>query len=484
MYNLQINLADYGSHSYWGVWMDNHGSSSANNFATYSLQFYAWQPKGNVPVMTSDTAPYGTAIASAEITPAWKAFDGDPNTYWQTNTTDGSYLAYKFTNPVCAKRLYIANYAAAGRILTFAIQASNDGSTWVDVDSNKYSYTNPASGGKEGAYLDFNNDSYYLYYRVAPITFVTTVYITVGELQFYGRELSVSVPAMATNTTPYGVAIYSSEFSTNGAWHAFDNDGTTIWGATLAATNNYVGYEFNNLTKLSMVDVLFRQGVSSSGYFVPERTFKVQGYTNGEWVDIGTITVPQSSTTTTTKRIILDTISDNACEKFRIFCADALSNSGANWTLTVCSLRFYGLDYSEREFEEGTNKKWLYDHGVELETLNDWNNGAGSVTRTPQSIVLNDASSSGTPAIDVHMDLTDYSLVRAHAGGIYTSGYAIIFSQYEDFSHTIGGYALFTDPPHGISYTITSVNELVYLWISQASNASVGNMEITEWWLE
>ena len=53
------------SRRYWrlkctsGTW----GGSSSGGIA--DLRFYAWQPKGNVPVMTSNTTPYGLAGGSA-----------------------------------------------------------------------------------------------------------------------------------------------------------------------------------------------------------------------------------------------------------------------------------------------------------------------------------------------------------------------------------------------------------------------------------
>ena len=40
-----------------------------------------------------------------------------------------------------------------------------------------------------------------------------------------------------------------------------------------------------------------------------------------------------------------------------------------NYWIFFMEFNFYGLDYSEREFEEGSTMKYLYDHGVELEEI-------------------------------------------------------------------------------------------------------------------
>ena len=47
---------------FYGEWVERDG---------------VWQPKGNVPIMTANNAPYGVASASSENTnsQAWKAFD-------------------------------------------------------------------------------------------------------------------------------------------------------------------------------------------------------------------------------------------------------------------------------------------------------------------------------------------------------------------------------------------------------------------------
>ena len=397
------------------ITVTNNSAGQLRIPAVTTLQFYAYAPKGNVPIMTSNSAPYGVASANTEITPAWNAFDSDPNTYWQTNTTSGAYLAYKFTNPICAKRLYIANYAAAGRILTFAIQGSNDGSTWVDVDSNTHSYTNPTDGGREGAYLDFNNDSYYLHYRIAPITLVTSVYTTIGMLQFYGRELSVSVPKMYTNTTPYGEVSADKYYPTYGIpYFAFDgNDTSTGWSAYQQTnpTSGKIRYKFPHKVCIKEVVTIIAY---DNGYRAKD--YKVNG--SDDNVTYQTIASGMFTNKSQASREFID-LSDNNTE-YQYW--ELEIDSTYSGPVVINTLQFYGFDYSEKEFEQGSTKKWLYDHGVELETIYIAITGNSIVTKEEDAIYIKTVS--GQMAVvsnDSAIDLTNYNLIRGKNAPMVTT---------------------------------------------------------------
>lgn len=55
--------------------------------------------KNVIPIMTSNTTPYGVASSSSEFNwnySAWKAFDGDIGTRWAANVSDSSWVAYEF----------------------------------------------------------------------------------------------------------------------------------------------------------------------------------------------------------------------------------------------------------------------------------------------------------------------------------------------------------------------------------------------------
>lgn len=166
-----------------------------------------WSAKGAVPIMTSDSAPYGTCFASPLMSgrTAMQAFDGNDSTFSATTNQINGYIGYKFTNPICVKKVFLntSTYANAD---TFAVQGSNDGSTYTDLT------TFVANELKKS--IEVDNDNYYLYYRLLQKTkngsTEGSAYIT---LQFYGRTLSVSVPTMTSNTAPWGEAFSSTQYS-------------------------------------------------------------------------------------------------------------------------------------------------------------------------------------------------------------------------------------------------------------------------------
>jgi hypothetical protein len=86
---------------------------------------------------TSNTLPFGTATASNNAIDAWKAFDGNVTTFFQTNDlNEGGYLDYIFNTGAIRWSTVKKYQINKGSSLTYAprdwtIQGSNDGSTWT-----------------------------------------------------------------------------------------------------------------------------------------------------------------------------------------------------------------------------------------------------------------------------------------------------------------------------------------------------------------
>lgn len=179
-----INLRDYALDTLYA------DSTLAGIMDTADKYFYGewayinntWQPKGNVPIMTSNTAPYGTASA-------YQVFDGNSST-----AASATNFSYQFTNPVCVKRF--TSSVSGG-----TLQGSNDGSTWTTIST-------PTS-----------NTAYYLHYRVHYSSSTT-----VHTIQFYGRELKVSQSTQPTDGRKY--LYVNSEYYTE-EWGQYDWDTTT-----------------------------------------------------------------------------------------------------------------------------------------------------------------------------------------------------------------------------------------------------------------
>ena len=133
-----------------------------------------------VPRMTANNAPYGEAISgyNANGSSPYMAFDNNDTTRHLGTEGAGSssWLGYKFTNPICVKKIsyHITN-------ATFKIQGSNNGSTWEDIENGKMH----TDGTKME---DIANDKYYLQYIILKTVDTPGKTMTTNELQFYGRE--------------------------------------------------------------------------------------------------------------------------------------------------------------------------------------------------------------------------------------------------------------------------------------------------------
>ena len=143
-----------------------------------------------VPIMTSNTTPYGEVITNSQYTnnyDAYKAFNDTISELerWLSTNTTGQYIAYKFDKKANVKSLYLNchNVYCEGQLFgAFKLQASNDGSTWSDIYSDDLS----AYGEKN---YSFGNENYYSYYRVLS-TSSEAQYRSLSRVQFYGKFAS------------------------------------------------------------------------------------------------------------------------------------------------------------------------------------------------------------------------------------------------------------------------------------------------------
>lgn len=153
-----------------------------------------WQPKGNVPIMTSDTAPYGEAIQISNYgdSYAWKAFNENNSNFWESGAMSGdnrAWLGYKFVNPICVKMVTMASSSTDVQHFPkkYKVQGSNDGSAWEDISPELTNENNTPNVKHTNT---FDNDKYYSHIRVIDVeTFGTHQFLQMNYLQFYGREL-------------------------------------------------------------------------------------------------------------------------------------------------------------------------------------------------------------------------------------------------------------------------------------------------------
>lgn len=326
-----------------------------------------WGAKGNVPVMTADDAPYGVASASSVQTPsnlAYKPFDGHPSNtgsssystaHWQSNNVSPATLSYKFVNPVNIKRVKLQIYWNYGGLCAkkYEILASNTPDSW---DVVLYTADNLSNAFRGDETIDLpNNDNYYLYYGVRITGSYNQNYVAIDTLQFYGRELKESVPAMTSNTAPYGVASASSEYNSDySAWKAF-NSSEAFGFLPSQSENQYLAYTFTSKIK-PVFCVITRIG---SGTQV--NNFVVKGYDNASSKDAISDTI--AVTTGETKFALLNATRDY--KTLELSCSDwGRQGNGVK-------LQFYGLNYSEYDWDTEHPRHYLYDHGVEFEEFDN-----------------------------------------------------------------------------------------------------------------
>lgn len=369
----------------------------------------SYVPKGNVPVMTSDTAPYGEAFANSSMTSLsrypYKAFDGDPTTIWMVNTEATGYLGYKFTNPVCVKRVYFKkDTASPNRWQEYKIQASNDGTNWTDLTETLSTETNV------GEYtISVDNNNYYLYYRAYCSKTSDNGQPALYTLQFYGRELKVSVPTMTSNTEPYGEVTKSSEYSsTYMAWKAFDKNASTYWSNAYLSgdtwQNTYIGYKFGQKIKLGMV--VFKPFKDSSGLCLAGYAIKGSNDNGATWDILSTGSV------STDDEVYLNISSDEVYDEIRLVPTSQTTYSAGSDAIALKELQFYGKDYSECEWDADYPRHYLYDHGLELETINK---SQGGITINPDDMLFTKSATYVPQVSTEKFDLSNYHYVVAKA---------------------------------------------------------------------
>lgn len=150
--------------------------------------------------------------------------------------------------------------------------------------------------------------------------------------------LNVKVPTMTSNTTPNGEVLYSNAYSSYPAYYAFDGNTSTSWGSNITDANGYIGYKFTKRIKVRKIAVDSYRYVSTN---LPEQTFTLQGSNdNNAWTDIGTITLPQSTSSTNK---VVNMINNNAYQYYRLK-GKFTESWAANTFILVASLQFYGRE--------------------------------------------------------------------------------------------------------------------------------------------
>lgn len=395
--------------------------------------------KDHVPVMTGNTSPYGEAIATSfySTNEEYKAFDNNGSTRWNnSNWAENEYIGYKFTNPVCCKKVSFVPYYynSSCHLKNFKVQASNTGNSddWHDLtniitlDNQEYA---------SGYTIDLSsNDDYYKYYIIRCIDSwlsANTHAYSLWSLQFYGRALNVSVPVMTSNTLPYGEAVSDSALTgVQSAYTAFDKVLTSTSTSYGPSINNnqlsgYAGYKWPSKTRLNGNVVFYVTRQASAFAF----TAKVQGSNdNGvTWEDVS----DAENFTTVSGSVSRHEIPITTNKVFKqhqiLFEANSYFSIQGQYAFHIVEIEFYGVDYSEKEFEAGSSKKWIYDHGVVLEPISAAITTGGTITFGDDYVSFNrNAGANLSIATDSAIDFSSYNYLFTVIDTTGGSGHALI----------------------------------------------------------
>lgn len=448
-------------------------SADKYGYGEWALIDNVWQPKGNVPVMTANDAPYGEASGGGTQTPnpPYLAFDGDlttnPNSsYGSDGNTQNSWIGYKFANPVCVKKIRLYEYddpIKRYKLYTFKLQYSNDGTTWTDIADASFDMTDKAEGNFY--YFSIPNNVYALCWKLQPLTSKNSNAIFIRDLQFYGRELNAYVPAMTSNTAPYGEAFSTTPLYYNnkeysaykGMARYFEDTGGVSGSGNFSCIEYkeneamYIGYYFYRPVNLKFITGFI--GPTSGNY--PTYRYKLQ-YTidKNNWIDI-----PNSERELNT--ISLSIVNCNLENIIGI--RTLVTYKGGKSNFAVRSFYAFGIDYSEYDWDTDHPRHYIYDHGVELENITL----AGTATKEEFDIKLSAANAQASATINT----TAYTAMGGKVGR-YGSGtnQLICGSASSNFSAT--------NMPDGNGIDITNVNSSVAVGVKQTANGTFTAEEI------
>lgn len=250
--------------------------------------------KALVPVMTSNTTPYGEAKCSNyyEVKyDAYRVFGGNQNVdtefSWITagNVNANQWVQYKFISPaIVTKVKFRTSWQNQGIPKNIKIQASNDGSTFDTI----YEVLNTKDTVKTDVEFEFNNERAYLYWRFYIVDSYVGDYNRTGlaSLQFYGSQLKGLIPTMYGNTIPSGEVIYSGYYNyteVNYPYYAFDGNNDTFWFDGDGGNSTYIGYKF---TKKVCAKSVYLRGMGYTNSNI-NYTLTVQASNdNNEWDNI------------------------------------------------------------------------------------------------------------------------------------------------------------------------------------------------------
>ncbi len=168
------------------------GTVSCNTVRNDASNYYLVNTA--IPLMTSNTTPSGIVTTTSQVAglEAWRAFDRNTSTYWQTaaSVTSAS-TTYQFSSTRIVKRYMWKALTTATAPRNFTFEGSNDGSSFTTLDTQT-----AINVGGNGVFTSslLANTTAYLYYRLsittnngAPAIIVTEIEMTESTSNVIGK---------------------------------------------------------------------------------------------------------------------------------------------------------------------------------------------------------------------------------------------------------------------------------------------------------
>ena len=140
-------------------------------------------------------------------------------------------------------------------------------------------------------------------------------------------NMSALIPTMTGTSSEVGT-IFASEDLSN-AYKAFDNNDNTQWLAGASATNNYIGFNFNE--SKTVKKILFKYGGFGT------KTLKFQASNNNStWIDLKTLNLTSDGGT-----IEENVVNEKAYTYYRLYTSEIIHVSGSG-SVKFITLQMYG----------------------------------------------------------------------------------------------------------------------------------------------
>ena len=157
---------------------------------------------------------------------------------------------------------------------------------------------------------------------------------------YFESVLNVKVPTMTSDTTPSGTGtvIYSTQYSDQQGYKAFDKNSSTTWSPN-AVNLGWIGFHFDNPIKVMKASVFQRLNATYNGV---TETATIQGSNTGnsdDWHDVSDVKTFVIMVASNQKWIDFDINNSDSYTYYRMN-VTAVSNNNV-WA-TCAELQFYG----------------------------------------------------------------------------------------------------------------------------------------------